>query len=136
MRPTSPTHSTANDADGDSSHDGKKVFLQYNGPGDLWGIPMEGVSFDGQGGGKDRFYPIFSIADGVLLGPGGNDFVIKAIEKEQQLRPVNFVECAGLLLPAPNALPLPDVADYEPPGIGDPPVITAPPAVIQGVVQK
>ncbi len=59
-------HSLENDANGDPTWAGKTFLLNYNGPGDLFGIPMQPTDLDGDGI-PDRFYPQFCIADGVLM---------------------------------------------------------------------
>jgi hypothetical protein len=128
------THFTANDRGGDDSHDGKTFFLEYGGPGDLWGLPQEGADLNDDGN-DDRWYPIVNLADGVLLGPTGTEYVMRAYEIEQSLRE----DPAGLLvLDVVDAsdLVLPDGSNYSTPNIGDKPVVTDPPRVIAGEVAE
>ncbi len=126
------THATANDRNGSDSHDGKTFFLDYGGPGDLWGLPQEGVDLNDDGE-PDRWYPVVSLADGVVLGPTGTEYVVKAIEIEQALQEdpsgegeLDIVDASDLVLP--------DGSSYAPPLIGDKPVVTDPPRVIAGEV--
>jgi hypothetical protein len=127
-------HSLENDANGDPTYAGKTFLLNYNGPGDLWGIPMQPTDLDNDGF-MDRFYPQFSITDGVLLGPNGEEYVIKGVDKELTLLLADPSLCAGQTIGPVGALPLPDGSDYVAPNIGPKPVIHEPPAVIDGVVQ-
>lgn len=127
------THSTANDKNGSNSHDGFVCLLSYNGPGDLHGIPHQGVDFNNDGS-PDRFYPSFSIEDGVLCGPTGDEYVLRAIGSEITLQTV-LGGCAGLDTANAAGLTLPDGSSYSTPDIGPRPTVTDPPAVIQGVAQ-
>ena len=126
-------HSLANDRNGDDTYAGKTYQLEYNGPGDLWGIPQEGVDLDGDGH-EDRWYPRFSLADSVLLGPTGSEYVVKALEMEQRLAE-DPDGCDALTTGPVASLPLPDGSGYGFPDIGELPVVTDPPAVIGGEVQ-
>lgn len=125
-------HETANDFDGDATYDGQSYFLNYGGPGNMWGIPHEGVDLDGDLI-EDRWYPLFSIADGTEMGPTGNEYVVRAIEMEQTL---TVGGAAPLLdITDANGLVLPDSALYSAPTLGAMPTVTGPPAVIDGEVQ-
>src|SRR5262249_26774855 len=127
-------HAQGNDANGDPTYAGQTFLLNYNGPGDLWGIPMLPVDLDGDGN-PDRYYPEFSIADGVLMGPNGTEYVIKAIDEELTLMQADPSLCTGQSIDAAGALALPDGSEYVAPDIGPKPVIDQPPSVIDGVVQ-
>jgi hypothetical protein len=127
------THSTANDRNGDATFDGQTFYLDYNGPGDLWGIPNEGVDLNSDGE-PDRWYPVFSLADGTLMGPTGTEYVVRAIEMEQTLTE-DPGAAPGLDVTAADSLVLPTLADYAQPTNGAEPVVTDPPAVIDGEVQ-
>jgi hypothetical protein len=127
-------HSEEADRNGESTYAGKKYFLNYGGPGDLHGIPSEPVDFNNDGN-FDRWYPIFGINDGTLMGETGVEYVVKAMEIEQTLQETPG-EC-GLLTTGPVAdLALPDGTSYEAPAIGEKPVVTDPPAVVAGEVQE
>jgi hypothetical protein len=120
-------HATANDANGDATYDGKTFRLEYGGNGDLWGIPWQPDP------GSGRWYPLFAIKDGTLMGPTGGEFVIKAREKEQSMAEVAGSNCAALSLEPPDAA-LPTTTDADP-DIGAMPEVTDAPAVIDGEVQ-
>lgn len=126
------THSTANDRNADDSHDGDAFWLQYNGPGQLHGIPFEPQDLDG--GDYERWYPVINIEDGVAMGPTGAEYVVKAIEVEQQLAQ-DESGSAALSLDGASALTLPTSEIYTQPDIGPMPTVTDPPAVINGEVQ-
>ncbi len=127
------THSTDNDANGLSTHDGRTVQLEYNGNGDLWGIPHDGIDLNGDGE-PDFWQPEFSIADGVAMGPSGTEYVIKATETELHLAE-DSSGSTSLTLDGASSLELPDGSDFTNPATVEKPVVTDPPAVIAGVVQ-
>ena len=127
------THATANDMNGDSTYDGQVYFLSYNGPGNLHGVPFEGVDLNGDSN-PDRWYPLFSIKDGTLLGPTGTEYVIRAVEVEQTLNE-DVGGAPSLDLSLADGLTLPDGSGYVTPNIGARPTVNDPPAVIDGVVQ-
>ncbi len=127
------THTTAADRNGDATYDGSSYFLNYGGNGDLWGIPWEGADLKGEGE-FDRWYPIFCIADGTLMGPSGTEYVLRAIEMEQSLQE-DPGAAPELDITAADDLVLPDESVYSTPVMGDKPVIDDPPAVIDGEVQ-
>lgn len=126
-------HATAADRNDDATYDGKTVLLQYEGAGTLWGIPDEEVDLDGDGN-ADHFKPQFAIADGTLMGPNGNDYVVKAVDIELSLSDAPG-ECGALSLAGAAALTLPDGSGFATPTNGDEPLVEGPPAVVAGVVQ-
>lgn len=127
------THALENDLNDDATYAGQTFALNYGGDGDLWGIPHEGFDIDGDGH-PDRWYPQFSLADGSLVGPTGTEYVVRAIEMEQRLLE-NEEGCTELDIAGATALDLPDDSGYQEPNIGAKPVVTDPPAVIEGEVQ-
>jgi len=127
------THDVENDLNDDATYAGQTFVLNYGGDGDLWGIPFEGVDIDGDEQ-PDRWYPQFSIADGALMGPTGTEYVVRAIEMEQRLLE-DEGGCTELDISGATALLLPDDSGYQEPNIGSKPVVTDPPAVIEGEVQ-
>lgn len=127
------THVEANDRNEDNSFDNQLFFLEYGGPGNLHGIPHEGTDIDGDSE-PDRWYPKFSIADGVVMGPNGNEYIIRASDMEQTLTP-DPGGGATLNIATAQALTLPDGSNYQVPDIGAKPTVNGPPAVIDGVVQ-
>ncbi len=125
-------HSLDSDLNDDATYAGESYFLGHGGPGDLWGIPHAGVDYD-QDGQDDRWYPLFSIAGGTLVGPNGTEYLVRPIEVEQSLVE-DAAGGAGLDLSEAEALDLPQESLYQVPGIGDMPQVGGPPAVINGVV--
>lgn len=127
------THSTDNDANGDSTWDGKVAQFEYNGNGDLWGIPQEELDLNGDGR-PDRWIPRYSMLDGVPMGPTGVEYVVKAIETELHLRE-DISGSTSLTLDGASSLELPNGSTFSNPATVERPTVTAPPAVIAGVVQ-
>ena len=127
-------HTTAADRNDDATYDGECFYLDYNGPGDLWGIPHEGVDLNGDSQ-EDRWYPLFSLADGTLVGPTGTEYVVRAMEMEQTLAE-DPGAAPGLDVSAADSLVLPTASAYTTPTIGAEPVVEGPPAVVDGVVQQ
>lgn len=119
------THSTANDANGDSSYDGRIYQLDYSGFGELHGIPFNDDD------GDFRWYPEFSIKDGTLMGDT-NQYIVKAIEKEQTMRARSDSDCSALDTLSGLAAP---TDEYSDPAIGPKPTVTDPPAVIKGELE-
>jgi hypothetical protein len=117
---------------GDDSLAGQTYYLSYGGPGQLWGLPQEGVDLDADGD-PDRWYPIVNLADGVVLGPTGTEFVVKALEIEQTLAP-DPAYAGPLDLSEASALVVPGMSLYDEPAIGPAPIVDEPPRVVQGVV--
>lgn len=127
------THTTAADRNGSDEYNGKSFFLEYNGAGGLHGIPFEPGESTGVDEGWERWYPVFNIADGTLVGPTGTEYVIKAIDSELTL----LEDPSGsqaLQLAGADLLTLPSAADFETPGNGEKPTVNAPPAVLNGEV--
>ncbi len=129
------THSTANDANSDSSQDGKKFLLEYNGPGGLHGFPWV---LDPNNG---RWHAAVTLADGANLTDGTNNFVVKGIEKEQSMQAVSASACSTLDVGAVfsdsnlQLLTLSDIGNVSITLAGKPNV-TAAPAVIEGELQN
>jgi hypothetical protein len=128
---------------------GMTFYLEYTGFGDLHGIPGKCVNIDtaadadcSTSGSNPaiRWVPEFSIpdtqADGTLtevtdmttLAP----FLVKALEKEERMKVAAPGSCASL---DTTAYVLPSMSSWIDPIIGNEPIITAPPAVVGGVVQ-
>jgi hypothetical protein len=130
------THTTAGDADGSSEHDGMKVFLTYGGDRNLWGIPGHEVDMDGDGFG-DRWYPLFSIADGVVMGPNGDEYVVKAVDMELFMREsLDAIPPAlATALAGAGSLTLPTMTAWTDPTGVSMPIVTDDPKVVAGVIQ-
>lgn len=127
------THELTNDLNDDAAFAGKKYLLSYGGDGNLWGIPSQPVDLDGNGG-SDRWVPLFGLKDGTLVGPTGSEYLVRAIETEQRLIE-DLAGAPGLDLAPSGDLDLPQGGDYVAPDMGPRPVLSSPPAVIDGVVQ-
>jgi hypothetical protein len=125
------THSEA-----DHKYDGVTFYLEYSGFGNLHGIPGTCIDTDTGAvttcGPDTRWVPEFSIADGSEATDGTNDYLIKALRKEQRMSGVELEACSGLSL---SSYDLPLIDDWTDPAIGAEPVVTNAPAVIGGVVQ-
>jgi len=135
------THSATDDRDQSSgrntSFDGQRFLLSYQGDGQLHGIPFEAKikSSDGKHkeegdteGGDDnrhvRWYPQFNLKDGVVLGESGQ-YVAKAIDIEQMMTE-DAGHCGSLSFNAdltlPNALKSTHESDIL--SVGDMPTLT------------
>ena len=139
-------HEDSNDRSGDAGeHDGGTYLLGYNGHGDLHGIPWEEFTEQGEDEGSEeggeegsdeeefsRWYPAFSIADAVLMGPNDN-YVVKALEIEQTMSETG-ANCAALTLESPEAsLPTEVTVAFND---DDLPEVTDPPAFVDGEVPE
>ena len=124
---------------------GAKYYIEYNGFGDLHGIPGKCVDMD-TGLNTDcmdssdetkfiRWVPEFSIADGtaVIDAVSGSFYYIKALEKEERMRSVDTSNCSNVL--TLTSYTLPDATLYVAPNIGTEPTVTGAPAIIGGVLQ-
>jgi len=125
------THTTANDANNSSDHDGETVFIQYAGYGGLWGIPHTEDKETG------RWYPAFSIADGAVMGPNGDEYVIKAVDSELFLRPSTATPSATLMdaLDLAGSLVPPAFSEWVNPSDQAKPKVTDAPKVVAGEIQ-
>jgi len=127
-------HQTGDDANESSAFDDRTYLFSYNGPGELGGIPHDGIDFDNDGN-PDRYYPQFSIVAGTLCGPTGSEYVLRPIESEQNLAedPLN---CGGLHVALADAanLTLPTSADWTDPALSAAPTVEGAPRVIKGEV--
>ena len=122
---------------------GTKYYLEYNGMGDLWGIPGKcidadtGLDVDCSKGGEEgnfiRWVPEFSLSEGSLVThvESNVNYYVKPLEVEQQMISVDPAICtaAGLTL---TDYELPDGSEYAVPDIGTQPTIETGPAVIGG----
>jgi len=127
------THSTASDANGDATHDGKKFVLEYAGPGELHGFPWE------RDEDAERWYSAVTLKDGTPLTDGTNSFVVRGLEKEQRMQ-ADPGGCGTLNIASlfnDPALQLPTASDIGTVSftLADKPVVTDAPAVIEGEIQ-
>lgn len=128
-------HLQANDANNDPTFDGQQFLLEYRGAGQLLGIPFQPVDTD-QDGQSDHDVPLFSIADGVAVGPGGLGYVVRAVERELVLQPAGGGPPPGLDPALADQLLLPDGRFYRTPAIGPVPQPSGSPAVVGGEIQS
>ncbi|MDH5516929.1 MAG: hypothetical protein OEY36_03790 [Gammaproteobacteria bacterium] len=126
-------HSTANDANANSHHDGDTFLLQYQGAGNLHGFPwIENIE-------TGRWYSAVTLIGGTQLSDANNSFVVKPIEQEQSMREDN-AGCGTLAVDTlfnDSNLALPVVSDIGTISFNltDKPLVTDAPAVIEGVLQ-
>ena len=135
------THSAASGRP-DFKYNGTKFFLDYNGFGELHGIPGKCVDpSTGQTiacGNQTRWVPEFTIPEGSdasYIDKNGDpkQAKIKPLEMEQRMTKLDNVgDCSGLPF---GDYTLPTIADWSNPNLGTEPVVTDAPAVIGGVVQ-
>lgn len=125
-------------ADASSPFNGATFMLEYNGFGNLWGIPGKcvdmdtGLEGDCSGGSKMRWVPAFSIKPGSSAADDtGTAYLVKPLEMEQRMKQAPG-GCANL---SATTYALPSMTEWQDPAIGTEPTITDPPAVIGGVVQ-
>lgn len=134
----------------DYKYDGVMFFLEYSGFGDLHGIPGMCVNVDtglanvdcseGSTNQAIRWVPEFSIPfkqannDLTTVTDAGNPLItyfVKALEVEERMGSAVLSACTGL---STSPYTLPSMSSWIDPVIGPEPVITAPPAVVGGVV--
>jgi hypothetical protein len=125
---------------------GAKYYLEYNGFGDLHGIPGKCVDedtgqdtdcYDPSGNKFIRWVPDFSVPDGSAVTDAVNSltYYVKGLEKEERMiaeQDTATCTSAGLSL---TGYTLPDDSLYEAPDIGVEPDVDGAPAVIAGVAQ-
>jgi len=127
------------------SYSGLPILLQFNGFGNLFGIPGNCVSSVDNSpvacnAPNARYVPTFSIPDGatMTLPNPSTQLIVKALNGEIRLSTVNSSNCSALAL-TPLTLPAGGTHDPSNPSdseyIGAPPTVTAAPKVIDGVVQ-
>ena len=118
-----------------------KFYLDYNGFGDLGGIPGKCVDMDtgadadcSSSTGEIRWIPEFSIAAGSVVTDGSNssvEYLVKPLEKEQRMKE----DSAGCTSLATTGYTLPDISEWVDPANGTEPAVDSAPAVIGGVLQ-
>lgn len=90
----------------DDDFAGKTFFVQYGGPGDLWGFPW----VENDDANFTRWYPEVNLNQGVEFNDGTDTFVVKPMEMEQTLVSVDAAECSSLSLGDANGLTLLDAS--------------------------
>lgn len=129
---------------------GQTIVLQYNGFGDLFGIPgqcvsqvtNDPVSCDNA---NARYVPEFMIPFDQTVGrvtSGGSTYLVKWLDREIRLAKKATSVCTAAGLSLPSGLSLPTSADLKDPSnaaadvyIGTKPVVTSAPRVIHGEVK-
>jgi hypothetical protein len=147
--PLQVTYSVPNGAQY-GAYAGKAIVLQYGGFGDLWGIPghcvsrltNERVSCETQ---NARYVPAFVIPYDETTGrlsSGGTSYLAKWLDREIRFAKKDTAVCAAAGVTLPSTLTLPDASGLANPSdpaspiyIGDKPVVTAAPRVIDGDVK-
>jgi hypothetical protein len=139
------TVSTANTTEAAASPlIGSKVQLNYNGFGDLQGIPgtcvdtttNQPVTCGTGGDNSQRWVPAFSVKDGTELVNGSVTYYVKYLEREMRFAKVSDSACSTLDLTAPLATALPAAPTDDPrSAMGAQPTVTSAPKVVHGVVQ-
>jgi hypothetical protein len=123
---------------------GKPIQLQFNGFGNLYGIPgscvdpQTNAAVDCSKGGA-RYVPAFALLDGTALTVGSASWLVRALDAELRLKSIACpagLSTSGITVTVPTAQPhnpalSSDTAYY----IGTAPSLTGSPAVIDGVLQ-
>ena len=129
---------------------GKTIQLQFNGFGNLNGIPGNCVNPDDNSvvdcGPGTRYVPAFALPDGATMtltgiNSGSIPLVVKALDSEVRLSKI--AACTGVSLASPSAsLTLPTASELHDPSsstdsdyLGTEPTVTDAPKVIDGVIQ-
>jgi hypothetical protein len=135
--PVRYVHAQSDPAAPDHKYDGTTLYLEYNGFGNLHGIPGKCVDrttgADVSCGPGTRWIPELTIPDGATVTGDAATYLSKALEKEQRMRSVDLSSCSALRL---VSYELPSIADWRAPDIGAEPVVDGPPAVVGGVLQQ
>lgn len=124
---------------------GKTIQLQFNGFGNLYGIPGYCVSpVDNSPAdcstANTRYVPMFSIPDGATMTLNSTPLIVKALDAEVRLKDLGAgaAQCASMSL-SPLTPPSGGTHDMSNPSdayyIGVKPVVTDSPKVIDGIVQ-
>jgi hypothetical protein len=129
---------------------GRTVMLQYNGFGDLFGIPGKCVSTVTNetvscNSSQARYVPEFMIPFNQTTGKatsGSTEYLVKWLDREIRLAKKNTAVCEAAGLSLPSGLSLPTSADLRDPSnasssfyIGARPTVTSAPRVIHGEVK-
>ena len=113
-------------AEAGSPMDGKRFRLQYEGLGNLHGIPHREDQ-------RGRHYPLFTIPTGTVLTNGGGSYKVKVLEGEQQMRAVADPDAVltSRDLDLDTTLE-PPVDMWEDPAIGARPTVESAPRFVGG----
>lgn len=130
-----------NSAEIDSKYSGSKFFLQYNGFGNLHGIPGKCVNpADPSQVLNDcsqpglRWVPEFTIPSGSVVTANASEYLVKPLDMEQRMSKAEN-GCTGLT-PEDMSNQWPNInTGWVNPNLPDEPIINEPPKVIGGVLQ-
>lgn len=118
------------------------LVLQYNGFGELHGIPgkcvtpMTNAEVPCNNDGSTRWVAAFVIPEGTALSDGSQTYYVKPLEQELRLKKVVASNCAALTLPSIADSAMPGAGGFVDPRVnGALPSVTGAPRVIHGVVQ-
>ncbi|MHB8623235.1 MAG: hypothetical protein ACYC9J_07950 [Sulfuricaulis sp.] len=129
---------------------GKTIMLQYNGFGDLQGIPGQCVNpvtnaAEDCTTANARYVPEFAIPFDQTTGTvtsGSTTYLVKWLNREVRLADKTVADCTAAGLSLPGSVILPTSAGLKDPSnsssdvyIGAKPTVTTAPRVIQGIVQ-
>jgi hypothetical protein len=143
---------TSSNSTADSTWQGKTIQLQFNGFGNVNGIPGYCVdpvnNAEVNCGPNTRYVPAFSLNDGATMTLGSTPLIIKALDAELRLNDLGQVgvnseadaACGSMSFSSltPPSGGVHDMSDATPGNtwfIGNKPTVTDPPKVIDGVVQ-
>ncbi len=128
----------------DYKYNGTKFFLQFNGFGDLQGVPGKCVNPSDPSavvldcsGGNFRWVPEFTIPAGSEVTMNSGKYLVKPLDVEQRMKMLKTNgACTAVGKPPNMSGSYPVIGtDWVDPALSDEPVITAAPKVIAGTVQ-
>ncbi|MEY4750098.1 MAG: hypothetical protein RIQ60_2312 [Pseudomonadota bacterium] len=129
-------------ADAPHAYAGAQMVLQYNGFGDLQGVPGKCVdpltNADvpcSSNNGSTRWVSAFVIPEGSAVSDGNSTYWVKPLQQELRLKKVSASLCAGLTLPTILDGDMPGGGGFSDPSGLAVPVVTEAPRVIHGAVQ-
>jgi hypothetical protein len=134
----SPANISAADV---SKFDGNTVQLQYNGFGQLQGIPGACVNPDtnlpANCDPSTRWVPAFDIRDGSSVADGADTFYVKYLQRELRLRRTSCASAPSLTAASSLTLPNSTAYDVDPMATNgaEPTPASSKPKVIDGIVQ-
>ena len=137
-------HSQTDSTAYDYKYNGTKFFLQFNGFGDLQGIPGKCVNPNDPSavvldcsGGNYRWVPEFTIPAGSEVTMNSNKYLVKPLDVEQRMKSLKTNGACTAVGKPPNmsaSFPV-IITDWVDPALPTEPVITEAPKVIAGTVQ-
>jgi hypothetical protein len=135
------THTQTDQTAKDYKYNGVKFFLDYNGFGQLNGIPGKcidtstGLEVLDCNGSNKRYVPEFSIASGSTVKNSSTTYYVKALDVEQRMIKKDEAVCANANVTAPaGTINLPVIPLNLDPAIGSEPAGVEV-KVIGGIVQ-